>query len=450
MEEHLYKEIMGILKFKDLKHLPGEKGSFLLGYFREFVADTTGLWKKMQSRYGDVFAIKVLHNSSVTLVGQHTNKQILVDEAKQTENKEAWETALSELFPNSLMLMDGEEHKYHRSIMLDAFKKPAMEGYFKHMPTIIQQTIDEIPANDTLLCFPFFKRLTLRLATKVFFGLEDTDSIEQVNTAVTDIVNASAALPIKIPGTTFYKGIRGRQFLKAYFSSLIKERKANPGDDLFSRLCLARGEDGEQYTDQEIVDHLIFVLMASHDTTAITLTFASYFLAKYPEWQQKVRQETVALSSQITSPASLRQLAQLSLVIKETLRLHPPLTQVLRKLTKDFRINDLDIPKDTVVACVMQMTHIDERTWTSPLSFDPERFNATRKEDKRCPFSYAPFGAGQHHCIGYAFADMQIKLVLMELLQRFELRVDAEYEPEIRQVPLKQPMDDMPIYFVGV
>lgn len=441
---------MGILKFKDLKHLPGDKGPLLLGYFKRFATDTTGLWKMMQKKYGDVFAMKVLHNSSVTLMGQHTTKQILVDEAKHTENKEAWETALSELFPNSLMLMDGEEHKYHRSIMLDAFKKPAMAGYFKQMPAIINKTIDEIPKNDTLLCFPFFKLLTLRLATKVFFGLHDSTGIEKVNTAVTDIVNASASIPLKIPGTTFYKGIKGRRYLKSYFSSLIEERKENPGDDLFSRLCLARGEDGEQYTDEEIIDHLIFVLMASHDTTAITLTFASYFLAKHPEWQEKLRQEIQNLASDISEPNALRKLSGMSLVIKETLRIHPPLTQVLRKLTKDFTINDIDIPKNTVVACVMQMSHIDERIWTAPENFDPDRFNTTRKEDKKCPFSYAPFGAGPHHCIGYAFADMQIKLVLMEILSRFELKVEATYEPPIREVPLKQPKDNMPIYMKSI
>ena len=135
----------------------------------------------------------------------------------------------------------------------------------------------------------------------------------------------------------------------------------------------------------------------------------------------------------------------MSLVIKETLRIHPPLTQVLRKLTKDLNIEGHNVPKDSVVVCLMQMTHLDENTWSSPHSFDPMRFSEERKEDKRCPFSYAPFGAGQHHCIGYAFADMQIKLVMIELLKRFQLTVDPGYEPPIRDVPLKQPKDDLPI-----
>ena len=437
---------MGILKYKNLKHLPGDSGPFALGYFKEFLSDTIGLWSRMRQKYGDVFAYKILHRGSVQLMTPTSNKRILIDEAAHVENKEAWETALSELFPNSLMLMDGKEHTYHRSIMLDAFKKPAMKGYYDIMPPIIDQTISEIRPNAINKLFPFYKLMTLQLAVKVFFGLEKSDQLLKVNEAVTNMVNASAAIPLNLPGSTFRKGIKGRQFLKNYFLSLVEERKNSPGKDLFSRLTSAENEEGESFTDHEIVDHLIFVLMAAHDTTAITLTFLSYFLAKHPEWQEKVRQEVKDYDTKLTDPTSLRSLTQLSLVIKETLRIHPPLTQVLRKLTKDMNIDGHDIPKDTVVACIMQMTQLDESIWTAPHSFDPMRFDNSRKEDKKCPFSYAPFGAGQHHCIGYAFADMQIKLVMVKLLKRFELSVDAGYEPAIRDVPLKQPLDDLPVF----
>jgi len=137
--------------------------------------------------------------------------------------------------------------------------------------------------------------------------------------------------------------------------------------------------------------------MASHDTTAITLTLMSYFLAKHPEWQDKVRAEI------------------------KTVNL----------------VNDINIPKNTAVNAVFQMTHTDKDTWTNPLKFDPERFNKERKEQTKCPFSYAPFGAGPHHCIGYGFA--------VELLKQYQLSVPTDYECAIRDVPLKQPKDNLPM-----
>ena len=434
------------MSYEKLKHLPGQRGPFLIGHFREFLKNTTGLWKQMKAKYGDVYYIKILHRYSVNLTGMHTNKLILVDQAKDTQNKEAWETALSDLFPNSLMLMDGEEHKYHRSIMLDTFKKDAMQGYMDIMPDIIDHTMADLRSKNEIHFFPFYKLLTLRLATTVFFGLDNHTDLTQVNKAVSDIVNAAAAIPLKLPGTAYSRGINGRKYLMDFFKSLINERREQPGKDLFSKICLAKNEEGQKFSDQEIVDHLIFVLMASHDTTAITLSFLTYFLAKHPEWQASIREEVKGFDPDKAVVSELRSLEKLSLAMKETLRLHPPLTQVLRKLNRDFDIEGHQVPKGTVVTCTMQMTHIDPRIWTNPNDFDPERFNKDRREHMKCPFAYAPFGAGQHHCIGYAFAEMQIKLVMVALLKKYEISVSPDYIVPVKDVPMKQPTDDLPLY----
>ena len=98
-----------------------------------------------------------------------------------------------------------------------------------------------------------------------------------------------------------------------------------------------------------------------------------------------------------------------------------------------------------MVACVFQLTHHDERVWTNPELFDPNRFSKERKEHMKCPYAYAPFGAGPHHCIGYSFAEIQIKLVMTQLLQQFQLSKDPDYEAPIQDVPLKQPKDDLPL-----
>lgn len=436
---------MAVLKYKDLKHLPGEKGNFFVGHFKEFISGSRDMYTRLQKSYGDIYALQILFNSSVAMVNPTHNKYILIDQAKITNNKEAWETSLSELFPNGLMLMDGEEHKHHRGIMLDAFKKPAMKGYLDIMPEIVKEVMKELPTDGVKKMFPFYKLLTLRLSTKVFFGIEDIDGLEEINVAITNIVNASSAIPIKLPGTTYSKGIKGRQYLVKLFKRLIKERRANPGKDLFSRMCVAQNEEGHQFTDQEIVDHLIFILMASHDTTAITLTFMTYFLAKYPEWKKIVIDEIKNIQKPIEDPSDFRSYEKLDLVVKEVLRLRPPLTQVVRKLTTSLEVDGITIPKDSIVSLILQKTQRDERVWKNPNSFDPMRFDKSRAEDKKCPFAHSPFGAGQHHCIGYAFADMQIKLVIRELLSNYDISVDADYIPKIQEVPLQHPTDDLPV-----
>lgn len=438
---------MSITTFDDLKHIPGEKGLPFFGHFFQFITNATKYFKTNQEKYGDVFKTPTLFGTNVVLCGPTANKFLLVEEGKFTSNQEAWELVLSDLFPNGLMLMDGERHSYHRSIMQEAFKKEPMQGYLEIMPEIIASSLDELKGKKKVLFFPFLKNLTLKLAARVFFGLELNKDLKDINKAITDIVNASMALPINMPFTKYRKGLNGRAFLVDYFRSILSERRSNPGKDLFSRLCQAKSEEGNQFTDQEIIDHLIFVLMAAHDTTAITLTFMSYFLTKHPEWQAKVREEAeiIDLFGEL-KVKDLRQLEQTGFVMKETLRIHPPLIMVTRKLERDIEVNGYDIPKNTFVNAIFQITHHDKRTWTNPEKFDPNRFNSERKEHLKCPFAYAPFGAGKHHCIGFAFAEMQIKLVMTELLKRYRLSVPEDYECAVRDVPLKQPKDNLPIY----
>jgi len=442
---------MSLSTYNELKHIPGEKGLPIFGDFFKFINNATKYYTEQRDKYGDVFISNNILGTSVVLCGPAANKLLLVEQAKFTSNKEAWEVVLSDLFPNGLMLMDGAQHKYHRSIMLDAFKKEAMQGYLDIMPSLVEQLLEELKGQSKLLFFPFFKNVTLKIAGSVFFGLSLKEDLSKVNKAVTDIVNASGAIPVNLPFTTYRKGINGRKFLIDYFKSIIGERRSNPGKDLFSKLCQAKSEEGDQFTDQEIIDHLIFILMASHDTTAITLSLMSYFLAKHPEWQEQVRTEiqTTPLASPI-QVKELRQLEKLGLVMKETLRLHPPLITVARKLEKEMEVDGIRIPKNTSVSLVFQMTQLDERNFTNPLTFDPARFNKVRKEQSKCPFAYAPFGAGPHHCIGYGFAEMSIKMVMKELLTHYRLSVPKGYECPIRDVPLKQPKDNLPMFIEAV
>lgn len=436
---------MAFSKAKDLKHIPGRKRNYPFHDFKSFIGNASKFFTEFKSTYGDVFKVRIGMDSQIVLGGTDTNKKILVKEAKNFESKEAWEAGLGDLFPNSLMLMDGDEHKYHRSIMQDAFKKEPMRGYLSLMPGIIKNQLKSLSADGSYEMFPFYKNLTLSLATQVFFDLSPDQDLTKINRAITDIVAAAAALPVNLPFTKYRQGINGRKYLKKYFASIIQDRRENPGEDLFSKFCVAKNEEGKSFTDEEIIDHLIFVLMASHDTTAITLTWISYFLAKYPDWQRQVREEIAGVNSDELSIADLREFKTLSDVLKETLRVHPPLTMVARKTAQAMEVEGLMIPKDTLVSCSFHLSHNDERVWTNPDQFDPERFSIQRKEHMKCPYAYAPFGAGPHHCIGYSFAEMQIKLVMIQLLQGYELSCNADYEASVQDVPLKTPKDNLPL-----
>lgn len=144
------------IKPTDLKHIPGNLGLPFLGNFFPFIKDATQFYEGRKAKHGDIFKIKTPWGLSVVLCHPMANKLILVENGKATSNQEAWEHSIGELFPNGLMLMDGEQHKYHRGIMQDAFKKEPIQGYVDIMPKIIINEIAILRGKEQILAFPFF------------------------------------------------------------------------------------------------------------------------------------------------------------------------------------------------------------------------------------------------------------------------------------------------------
>lgn len=425
--------------------IPGKPDLPIFGDTLSFIfTEPIELINKKKNKHGEVYKMNVFNKDTVVIAKPNLTKWALLDHAKDFNSKEAWENVLKKLFPNGLMLMDGAKHKYHRSIIAEVFKKEPMEGYLKLMTPIVDKYITEL-GNQEHLMFPMFKELTLKIALEVFFGLDPKDEIKDINQAITNIVKAATSIQVNLPFTTYGKGIRARKYLVQFFKKIIGDRRANPNSDLFSKLCLAVGDDGKKLTDAEVIDHLIFILMAAHDTTSSTLTSLSYFLAKNEDWQNTVRAETEDVNQDVLSQKLLRSFDKTNLAVKETLRIYPPLTSVSRISNKDISYDDWSFPKGTFFSISLSYFQKDKDIWTEPERWDPERFNKERKEDKKCPYAYAPFGAGLHYCIGYAFAEMQINLIMGKLLQSYRLKLRDEYELTMRAIPLHEPKDGLPL-----
>ena len=430
-----------------LRHIPGSLGWPMLGDTVGFLTRPAELFDEKQRRYGDVFKARLFGRTVVYLLGADANKFVLVEQARYCSSQEGWRFPIGELFHGGLMLRDGDEHKQHRGILQAAFKKEPMRQYLGVMEPIIERRLAEWGPQSTVRVFPTVKQLTLELAGKVFFNLDFSQDLARINQAMVDIVAAATApVPFNLPFTQYRRGMRGRQLLQAYFGRVLQERRQAPAGDMLSHLCQAEDADGQRLTDAEIVDHLIFFLMAAHDTTASTLTSLLYELAAHPEWQEQVRAESHAvLPTGPVEQTHLAQLEQLGYVLEETLRLHPPLILIPRQTTQELTYSGFTIPAKTAVNVLLYHNHRNPAYWTEPARFDPLRFAAGRSEHRKCPFGYAPFGAGQHYCLGFAFADMQVKLVMHHLLRRYRWTLPAGYRADFRAIPIQHPKDGLPV-----
>jgi cytochrome P450 len=330
--------------------------------------------------------------------------------------------------------------------MQHAFNKPAMLSYFDQIKTWADAMTEDLSQGREIDFFPYIKEKTLDLALSMFLGLDyKAEFGQQIAKAFSDCVAGTLGL-VRIPllNTTYHKGIKGRQTLVAAFTQLVQQRRAEPKDDLISFMITTKDEDGSEFTDEHIVDHLIFTMMAAHDTTASSISSLMYQVTKAPQWQTELQND--ADTAVELSYDSLNQLERTEQIFKETLRLNPPLVSIPRYLSKDIELSGYAIPAGTRTGVNIYATHRDPAYWSSPEQFDPDRF--ARKEDKKHPYMFVPFGGGVHKCIGMHLSLMEAKIMLRAIFQQLTVeRTEPDKEITVATVPIWHPKVPLKVKF---
>lgn len=404
--------------------------------------------RRMYDAYGPISAGRGGPIRFVHLFGPDANRFVLLDREGVFSARRPWMQIMGRIFPNGLLLRDGEEHRRHRRILQEAFTTPALHGYAERMsPMITAELAGWGGAAQPLRVFPAFKTLTLHMAAAIFLGEELGPGTQRMNQAFEDMVAASMSrIRLRLPGLEFNRGLQGRAFMGEFLRTRLAAKRANGATDMFSRLCNATSEDGHTFHDQDIIDHMVFLMMAAHDTTTSTLTSMTYELARHPAWQDRVRAESVALGNGQPSLEDLERLTSLTWVMRETLRRYPPLPVIPRVATAPVAFGGFEIPADTMVIVAPILTHHLSEWWTDPFRFDPERFAPGRAEHERHTHSWIPFGGGPHLCIGFRFAETQIRLIMHQLVRRFQWTVPDGYEMPVQEAPISKPRDGLPIH----
>nr|WP_063018851.1 cytochrome P450 [Nocardia nova] len=426
--------------------MPGDSGLPLIGYTLQLAQGTILTGESRYRRHGPVSWSRALGMTSVQAMGPDACGEVLRNRDQAYANGPGWSTLIGPFFHGGLMLMDFDEHHRHRRIMQSAFTPQRLAGYLGPMNETIAAGLRRWPSSGTLRFHPLIKQLTLDVATRTFTGTPLGPETDRVNTAFTDTVAATtAALRLPVPGTRWSRGLSGRRVLERYLAPRLAGKRAGDGNDLFSALCHAVGPDGERFTDSEIVDHMVFLLMAAHDTATATMTTMAYYLARHPEWQERCREESRALGVDAIDYADLDRLESLDLVMKEAMRIITPVPTVIRKTVRETELLGYRIPADTLVGVMLWHLHHMPELWPEPDRFDPERFAEPRREDKSHRYAYLPFGHGVHKCIGMYFGGMEVKAAMHQLLLRQRWSVDPDYRMPVLLRPLPKPGDGLPI-----
>lgn len=403
--------------------------------------------RDLHLQYGNVVSHSVLFFKMVNLFGPDANRFVLLDRDQIFSARRPWMAIMGRIFPNGLLLMDGQQHKTDRKIMHLGFKRPVLREYAERMNSMVEAGIENwFEPDKPFLVFPAIKSLTLDMASSIFVGIDLGPGNAKMNEAFENLVAASMSrIRLPIPGLEFQRGLAGRKFMVNFFRGLIDEKRKGDGSDLLSRLTRAVTEEGERFEDQQIIDHMTFLMMAAHDTTTSTLSSMIYELAKHPEWQERVREECIAHGKSSLAYDELDQLEILSYVMKETLRLYPPLPIIPRIAEEEFEYEGYRVSKGAMVVVSAIHTHRMPEWWDDPDEFDPLRFAPGRAEQDRHTHSWIPFGGGPHMCIGLRFAETQIKTVIHHLVRRYRWTVPEGYVMPVQQAPISKPLDGLPV-----
>lgn len=429
------------------KTIPVQRSSIV----RQIIAmrsDLVGYLSTVEKIHGPIWKQQMGGATVISLLGPDSLEFVWKNRDGAFSSELGWQPYIGRVFPGAIMAMDGDQHRYQRRIMQVAFRKSALRTYLEQMGPAIDQGIGAwMPAEERTASrqmFPLLKQLTLDLAASVFMGVELGRSARELNRAFVATVAASVTvIRVAVPGLKLWRGIRGREVLVRRFREILPAKRATHTSDFFSEFCHAQSEDGERFTDQEIIDHMIFLMMAAHDTTTSTLTTMMYQLARHPEWQERLRAQSLALCKRQLEHDDLDRMEELSWVMREALRLMPPLTSMPRMCVRDTEFQGFKIPAGAMVGVYPMQVHYMPSLWTLPEKFDPERFSPARQEDKRHPYAWAPFGGGAHMCIGQHFATLQVKAIMHQLLLRYRWSTPPGYAMPYQLVPIAKPRDGL-------
>ncbi|WP_372778357.1 cytochrome P450 [Litorivivens sp.] len=437
---------------QDLSGIPGDEGLPLIGHTAQFYKDPYEWAQKQYRKYGPVFRVNVASGKGVVALGPDLMQRIYLDPDRDFSSKMGFMDRVAKFFPGSLIMEDFEHHKAQRRIFQTAFKSDALKDYTRDINTIYQRALTEWEA-ETGKTVPFFfliKNLLLEVAAEVFIGeTERGERVERLNQAFIDALNGMMYLvPFRLPGTVLDKGLKGSEYLQSFVASLIAEKRDNNARDMLSLICKEKTEEGEYFRDEDIVNQIIFLLFAAHDTTTAAVTHTMYYLARNPEIKERLYQECLAVGKPVLEYEDLASVPYMQQVFFEVQRIRTSTPLVPRRTIREVTLAGVTVPAHTMVYTVPRFTHFMEEYWREPERFDPDRFSPERAEHKQHPFVFHPFGGGAHKCIGMHFSQMEYKCFLHQFLLKYDFVAKHKKEPFMQTLPLPKPTDDMPVELI--
>lgn len=415
---------------QNLATLPNPKPNQAL---TEYSQDPLGFMTRCAREFGEIVPLRLEGELFCLLTNPNHITEVLKDRWLFVKAKDL--RILRGLLGNGLITSEGDFWQRQRRLTQPIFHQQRINGYGAVMVDYTKRMLRTWHEGKVVNVHDEMMRLTLDIVMKTIFNQDVTDGQASHVAHALDVAMNWFAMQGETNSDFDRRYQDAISLLDETVYTIIHQRRLSQseGDDLLGMLMQVQdADDGSRMSDRQLRDEVASLMLAGHETTANTLSWTWMLLANYSQVYDKLSQELkTVLNGRTPAIADLPQLPYTGMVIKEAMRLYPPVTDVSREATRDCEIGGYKIPKGCTLIASQWVMHRDPRYFNEPEVFNPERW--TNDLEKRLPRGvYFPFGDGPRICIGKSFAEMEAVLILATITQAFQLELAPDQTIELQ------------------
>jgi sterol 14-demethylase len=422
----------------------------LLGHLLELRRDPIALMQRLRRECGEIGEFKLAGHHIVLLTGEEAQEAFFRAPDEQLDQAAAY-PFMKPIFGEGVVF-DATPEQRKQAMRNQSLRDKFMRGHAEKIAAEVERQTRGWGERGEIDLLDFLAELTLYTSTTCLIGKEFRDELGPEYARIfMDLERGTDALAYVnpyLPIPALRARDRARRELAAKVEAVFRRREESGQrySDLFQILHGLKDPEGvRRFSDDQITGMFISMMFAGHHTTSVVSSWGLLDLLMHPEWMSKVVSELdeIYADGRDVSYQALREIPLLECALKETLRLHPPLVILMRKVVHDFHYKDWTIPAGHLAAASPAVSNRMPEHFPDPERYEPERYLPGREEDRKS-FAWLPFGAGRHRCVGAAFAMMQLKAIFSILLRRFEFELAqpaASYTNDLSKmvVAVKQP-----------
>jgi cytochrome P450 len=436
---------------KEIKQVPALT---FLAKSRQIYKDPLPFHRDNFQKYGNTFKISPKPGLMIHFTCDEKITQHILQKNQKNFHKSSLQTEdLGKYIGHGLLTENGEKWRANRKLIQPAFYKKSISSLMKTMDQVIDEELDKIKLDHVTDVYSVFNDLAFKVVARSLFDLADIDNLEDKISRlqfITEKAQKTLIKELRIPWMKWYfdrewlsgeKSIphaldlieEGRDILRNIINNRRKSDRA-PGD-LLDMLLHSTYEDGSYMKDDQLIDEILVLFIAGHETTANALSFAAQLLAHHPETILKANKEIIHLNNEDLMKG-LMDMPYIKQCVEETLRLYPPAYVTDRVALEADSCENIEIKKGSIWLVSFYEMHRRKDLWDEPETFNPDRFESSKAKEYRD--FYFPFGAGPRMCVGNNFAVFEMVLVIARMLERFDITPvhdQIDYHPLITLKP---------------